>query len=77
MASVKAEERAYRAKNRFMNEALTRDSDPLRDYKHPDAELLHGLTEEKFQKRMAFANELDSDFRATYPQRNVKAYSDM
>ena len=42
-----------------------------------NVKLQPGLTEEKFQKRMAFANELDSDFRATYPQRNVKAYSDM
>ena len=42
-----------------------------------NVKLQPGLTEEKFQKRMAFANELDSEFRATYPQRNVKAYSDM
>jgi Protein of unknown function (DUF1501) len=35
------------------------------------------LPEEKFQARMAFADELDKDFRATFPHRNVKAYSDM
>lgn len=35
------------------------------------------LPEEKFQARMAFADELDKDFRATFPQRNVKAYTDM
>jgi hypothetical protein len=35
------------------------------------------LTEDKFQARMAFADELDKDFRATFPHRNVKAYTDM
>jgi len=37
----------------------------------------NGLTEERFQARMALADELDSDFRKEFPQRNVKAYSDM
>jgi hypothetical protein len=52
MAAVKSEDAAYRAQNRFMNEALTRVRDPLRytsasykdkklvlphDYKYPDA----------------------------------------
>ncbi len=36
-----------------------------------------GLTEEKFQKRMKLADELDKDFRTTFPHRNVKAYADM
>ena len=35
------------------------------------------LTEEKFAARMELANELDKDFRATFPHRNVKAYSEM
>ncbi|MFZ4595768.1 MAG: DUF1501 domain-containing protein, partial [Verrucomicrobiaceae bacterium] len=35
------------------------------------------LTEERFQKRMAFADELDKEFRATFPHRNVQAYTDM
>lgn len=42
-----------------------------------NVKLQPGLTEDKFQKRMAFADTLDADFRATYPQRNVKAYTDM
>ncbi|MBX7210075.1 MAG: DUF1501 domain-containing protein [Verrucomicrobiaceae bacterium] len=37
----------------------------------------NGLTEEKFQARMALADELDKDFRATFQHRNVKAYTDM
>lgn len=36
-----------------------------------------GLTEEKFQARMALADELDKDFRSTFQHRNVKAYADM
>ena len=35
------------------------------------------VPEDKFMKRMALADELDKDFRATYPHRNVKAYADM
>ena len=36
-----------------------------------------GLTEEKFQAQMQLADELDKDFRTTFPHRNVKAYTDM
>lgn len=36
-----------------------------------------GLTEERFNARMALADELDGDFRQTFPHRNVKAYTDM
>ena len=36
-----------------------------------------GLTDDRFAKRMAFANELDKDFRTAFPHRNVKAYTDM
>ncbi|SKB03654.1 Protein of unknown function [Prosthecobacter debontii] len=36
-----------------------------------------GLTEDRFMKRMNLADQLDQDFRSTFPQRNVKAYSDM
>lgn len=36
-----------------------------------------GLTEEKFNARLRLADELDSDFRATFKHRNVKAYADM
>lgn len=36
-----------------------------------------GLTEEKFNSRLRLADELDSDFRATFKHRNVKAYADM
>ena len=32
---------------------------------------------EKLQARMTLADELDKDFRATFPHRNVKAYADM
>jgi hypothetical protein len=35
------------------------------------------VTEDKFQARMKLADELDKDFRSTFQQRNVKAYSDM
>ncbi|MBL9114673.1 MAG: DUF1501 domain-containing protein [Verrucomicrobiaceae bacterium] len=35
------------------------------------------VPEDKFMKRMALADELDKDFRATFPHRNVKAYADM
>jgi hypothetical protein len=37
----------------------------------------NGLTEDRFQARMALANDLDADFRKEFPQRNVKAYTDM
>ncbi len=39
--------------------------------------LQKGLTDDRFQKRMAFADSLDTEFRAAYPHRNVKAYTDM
>ncbi len=42
-----------------------------------NVKLQPGLTEDKFQARMALAADLDSDFRAAYPHRNVKAYADM
>jgi hypothetical protein len=42
-----------------------------------NVKLQKNLTEERFQKRMAFADELDKEFRATFPHRNVKAYADM
>ncbi|MBB5037261.1 DUF1501 domain-containing protein [Prosthecobacter dejongeii] len=42
-----------------------------------NVKLQPGLTEERFVKRMGLADELDQDFRATFPHRNVKAYSDM
>ena len=35
------------------------------------------ITEERFHARMGLANELDKDFRSAFPQRNVKAYTDM
>ncbi len=42
-----------------------------------NVKLQPGLTEERFHKRMDLAGELDQDFRATFPHRNVKAYADM
>jgi hypothetical protein len=36
-----------------------------------------GVPEAQFQARMKLADELDKDFRATFPHRNVKAYADM
>jgi hypothetical protein len=42
-----------------------------------NVKLQPGLTEDRFMKRMNLADELDKDFRTTFPQRNVKAYSDM
>ena len=36
-----------------------------------------GLTEDRFAARLALSDELDKEFRSTFPQRNVKAYSDM
>lgn len=36
-----------------------------------------GLTEDRFQKRMKLADDLDREFRSTFPHRNVKAYADM
>ena len=42
-----------------------------------NVKLQPGLTEERFKKRMGLANELDQDFRAAFPHRNVKAYADM
>ena len=35
------------------------------------------VPEAQFQARMKLADELDKDFRATFPHRNVKAYADM
>ena len=42
-----------------------------------NVKLQPGLTDDKFQARMRLADELDADFRSTFPQRNVKAYTDM
>lgn len=42
-----------------------------------NVKLQPGLTEDRFLKRMSLADRLDQDFRATFPHRNVKAYSDM
>ncbi|MDB6072573.1 MAG: hypothetical protein JWO89_213 [Verrucomicrobiaceae bacterium] len=42
-----------------------------------NVKLQPGLTDDKFQARMHLADELDADFRSTFPQRNVKAYTDM
>src|SRR3954471_7622242 len=39
--------------------------------------LFKGLTETRFQQRMALSAELDADFLADHPQRGVKAYADM
>lgn len=42
-----------------------------------NVKLQPGLTEDKFQARMKLADELDQDFRGTFPHRNVKAYAEM
>lgn len=42
-----------------------------------NVKLQRNLTEERFAARMTLADELDREFRSTFPQRNVKAYSDM
>jgi hypothetical protein len=42
-----------------------------------NVKLQPGLTEDKFQARMKLADELDKDFRSTFPHRNVKAYTEM
>jgi hypothetical protein len=42
-----------------------------------NVKLQPGLTEDKFQARMKLADDLDKDFRSTFPHRNVKAYADM
>ncbi len=42
-----------------------------------NVKLQKNLTDEHFQKRMAFADDLDKEFRATFPHRNVKAYTEM
>ncbi|HEY2572814.1 MAG TPA: DUF1501 domain-containing protein [Verrucomicrobiaceae bacterium] len=39
--------------------------------------LQKGLGEDRFAARLALADELDGDFRSTFPHRNVKAYADM
>lgn len=36
-----------------------------------------GMTEERQRKRLTLADELDADFRATFDQKNVKAYGEM
>jgi len=36
-----------------------------------------GLTEDRFKKRMSLSADLDEDFVAAYPQRKVKAFTDM
>jgi hypothetical protein len=41
------------------------------------SKLQPGLTEDKFNARLKLADELDADFRSTFPHRNVKAYADM
>jgi len=38
---------------------------------------LEGLSAERLDKRLALADELDAEFRAAFPHRKVKAYSDM
>ena len=42
-----------------------------------NVKLQPGLTEDKFQARMKLADDLDKDFRTTFPHRNVKAYTEM
>jgi len=42
-----------------------------------NVKLQPGLTEDKFQARMKLADDLDKDFRSTFPHRNVKAYTEM
>jgi hypothetical protein len=42
-----------------------------------NVKLQPGLTEDKFQARMKLADDLDKEFRSTFPHRNVKAYADM
>jgi len=42
-----------------------------------NVKLQRDLTEDRFAARMQLASDLDHDFRTTFPQRNVKAYSDM
>jgi hypothetical protein len=40
-------------------------------------ESFKGLSDQRFKERMSLSAELDEDFVADYPQRNVKAYGDM
>lgn len=42
-----------------------------------NVKLQKGLTEDRFQKRMSLAEDLDADFRSTFQHSNVNAYSDM
>jgi hypothetical protein len=39
--------------------------------------LQKGLSEDRFATRLALADDLDQEFRETFPHRNVKAYADM
>ncbi|WP_009966018.1 DUF1501 domain-containing protein [Verrucomicrobium spinosum] len=42
-----------------------------------NVQIQRNLTEERFASRMSLADDLDKEFRSTFPHRNVKAYSDM
>lgn len=42
-----------------------------------NAALAQGVTDERLAARLALARDLDQDFRARFPQRGVKAYSEM
>lgn len=42
-----------------------------------NAALQRGLAEERFAARLALAQEADEDFRSAFPQRGVKAYTEM
>lgn len=42
-----------------------------------NVKIQRNLTEERFASRMSLADDLDREFRSTFPHRNVKAYSDM
>jgi hypothetical protein len=42
-----------------------------------NVKLQPGLTEDRFQKRMKLATDLDREFRSTFPQHEVKAYAEM
>lgn len=42
-----------------------------------NVKIQRNLTEERFASRMSLADDLDKEFRSTFPHRNVKAYSDM
>lgn len=42
-----------------------------------NVKIQRNLTEERFASRMSLADDLDKEFRSTFPHRNVKAYTDM